>query len=116
MGDELGSATDIDRLFVSSGRSTLVFALVGNDDFWSCHVLDFRAKYRQKKGSFEFFLDISARSSRIPTPFGPAQKKEKGPRLSASSFQVMICSGSRALTLGSFIRFLAGPVRSLFHA
>ena len=85
MGDELGSATDIDRLFVSSGRSTLVFALVGNDDFWSCHVLDFRAKYRQKKGSFEFFFDISARSSRIPTPFGPAQKKRK--RATAKCFQ-----------------------------
>ena len=37
MGDELGSATDIDRLLVSSGLSTPYFTLIGKDDFWSCH-------------------------------------------------------------------------------
>ena len=33
--------------------------------------------------------------------------------VSASNFQVLICSGSRASTLGSFIRFLAGPARTI---
>ena len=37
MGDELGSANDIDRLLVSSGLSTPILTLIGNDDFWSCH-------------------------------------------------------------------------------
>ena len=34
MGDELGSATDIDRLLLvaSSGPSTPIFTLIGNDD------------------------------------------------------------------------------------
>ena len=32
--------------------------------------------------------------------------------VSASNFQVLICSGWRASTLGSFIRFLAGPART----
>ena len=33
MGDELGSATGIDRLLVSSGLSIPIFALIGNNDF-----------------------------------------------------------------------------------
>ena len=33
MGDELGSATDIVRLLVSSGLSTPICTLIGNDDF-----------------------------------------------------------------------------------
>ena len=33
---ELGSATDIYRLLVSSGLSTPIFTLIGNDDSWSC--------------------------------------------------------------------------------
>ena len=31
--DELGSATDIDRLLVFSGLSTTNFTLIGNNDF-----------------------------------------------------------------------------------
>ena len=54
MGDELGSATDIDRLLASSGLSTPIFALIGNDDFWSCHT-DFRPKMSPKIGNFEFY-------------------------------------------------------------
>ena len=37
MGDEMGSATDIDRLLVSSGLYIPIFTLIGNDDFQSCH-------------------------------------------------------------------------------
>ena len=33
MGHELGSATDIDRLLVSSGFSTPIFTFIGKDDF-----------------------------------------------------------------------------------
>ena len=35
--------------------------------------------------------------------------------VSASNFQFPICSGLRASTLGSFILFLAGPVRSVAY-
>ena len=34
--------------------------------------------------------------------------------VSAFNFQVLICSDGRASTSGSFIRFLAGPARSVF--
>ena len=74
MGHELGSATDIDRLLVSSGLSTPIFSLIGNDDFWSCHT-DCRPKLLPKKKQFRLFLDISARLSRIPNMFGPAHAK-----------------------------------------
>ena len=37
MGDELGSATDIDFLLVPLAPSTPKFTLIGNADFWSCH-------------------------------------------------------------------------------
>ena len=53
MGDELGSATDIDRLLVSSELSTAIFDLIGNDDFWSCH-RDFRPKMSPKYGNLSF--------------------------------------------------------------
>ena len=63
MGDELGSAVDIDYLLVSSGLSTPIFTLIGNDDFWSCNT-DLRPKMSPKIGNFEF--------SWIPKQFGPA--------------------------------------------
>ena len=47
MGDELGNATDIDRLLVSRGRSTQKFTLIGNEDFWSSHA-DVRRKCHQE--------------------------------------------------------------------
>ena len=46
MGDELGGATDIDRLLVSSGLSTPELDLIENNEFWSCHT-DFFAKMSQ---------------------------------------------------------------------
>ena len=52
-GDKLGSATDIDRHLVSSGPSTPFFNLIGNDDFWSCHI-DLRPKMSPTNGNFEF--------------------------------------------------------------
>ena len=51
MGDELGSETDMDRLFVSSGWSAPIFTLIGNDDFWSCRA-HFRPKMSPKLGNF----------------------------------------------------------------
>ena len=33
MVDKLGRAADMDRLLVSSGQSTPIFTLIGNDDF-----------------------------------------------------------------------------------
>ena len=72
VSDELGSATGIDRLLVSSGLlSTPIFTLIENDDFWSCHT-DFGPKMSPKNGIIIIFLlDISARSSRIPERFRP---------------------------------------------
>ena len=37
MGDELGRATDIDRLLVFSGQPARIFTPIGTEDFWSCH-------------------------------------------------------------------------------
>ena len=54
MCEELGSATDIDRLLVSSGLlSTPIFTLIGNDDFWSCP-RDFRPKMSSKDDNLYF--------------------------------------------------------------
>ena len=49
MGEELGSATDIDGLLASSGLLCVpLFALIGNDDFWSCQTYFVGQKCRQK--------------------------------------------------------------------
>ena len=48
MGDESGSATDIDRLLVFSGLSTPIFALIGND-----HILELSYGFQAKNGHFE---------------------------------------------------------------
>ena len=93
---------------------TPIFALTGNDDFWSCHT-GFRPDMLPKNGNFEgVFLDISARSSRIPELFGPAYAL----LCHGKCFQVssLICRGSRASTLliGSFLLFLAGSARMVY--
>ena len=54
LSDELGRATDIGRLPMSSGLSTPIFALIKKDNFWSCPTRDFRAKLSPKIGDFEF--------------------------------------------------------------
>ena len=48
MGDELGRATDKDRLLVFSGLSTPIFTLIRNDDFWNCQT-GFKQKISLKK-------------------------------------------------------------------
>ena len=57
IGDEVGSATDIDRLFVSSGPFctwyTNFHLLIGNDDFWSFHT-GFRPEISPKKCNLSF--------------------------------------------------------------
>ena len=53
MSDELDSANDIDRLLVSSGLSTPIFILIGNDDCSSCQS-DSMLKYRQKLALLSF--------------------------------------------------------------
>ena len=60
MGDELGSATDIDRLVVSSGLSrTTIFTLIGNDDFLELSWEMLGQKCRQKVAILSFlgYLD-----------------------------------------------------------
>ena len=54
MGDELGSATGIDRLLVSSGPSTTIFTLIGNDEFWSSHTDFVGQQCRQKMAILSF--------------------------------------------------------------
>ena len=51
IGDELGSATDADRLLISSGLSNTNFCLDRQHDFWSCHT-DFTPKSSPKNGNF----------------------------------------------------------------
>ena len=70
MGDKPGSATDIDRLLVSSGLYTPIFTLIGSDHFWSYHT-DCRPKMSPKNGNVEFSWISRARSSRILNLFGP---------------------------------------------
>ena len=53
MGDELGRATDIDRLLASSGLYIPIFTLIGNNSFFNCFT-DFRWKMSPKMGDFEF--------------------------------------------------------------
>ena len=54
MGDELGSATGIDRLLVSSGLSTPIFTLIKNDDFGAVMQI-LGQNCRQKLVIFSFF-------------------------------------------------------------
>ena len=69
MGGELGSATDIDRLVVSSQLSKLIFTLIGNDDCWSCHT-NLKPNMSAKNNPFSF-LGYLGESSRIRKRFGP---------------------------------------------
>ena len=41
MGDEFGRATDIDRLLAFSELSTPNLTVIGNNDFWSCHIYEY---------------------------------------------------------------------------
>ena len=71
MGDELGSATGIDRLVASSGLSIPIFTLNGKIDFLIFYT-DFEWKMSPKNWRFWVVLDVSTRSSRIRKLFGPA--------------------------------------------
>ena len=105
MGDELGSATDIDRLLAFSGQSTPNFTLIRNDDFFSCHT-DVRPKMSPKIGKFGvswmsrchrvgFYL-VNYLDLHINYCAG----------VSVSDLQGPTCSGWRGTTLRTFIRFL----------
>ena len=76
--------------------------------FWSCHT-DIRPKMSPKNGNFEF--SWISRRDRVGFPNCLDLHMFYCETVSASNFQVLICSGSRASTWGSFIRFLAGPAR-----
>ena len=57
MGDELGSATGIDRLLGSSGLSTPIFALIVNDDFGAViQILDQKCRQKMVISSFLGYL------------------------------------------------------------
>ena len=43
--DELSNETDIHRLLVSAALLTAKIALIGNDEFWSCHMEALRAVF-----------------------------------------------------------------------
>ena len=51
MGDEWGSASDIDRP-VSSGLSAPIFTLMGGDDFWSSQISGKKCRPRIDKIDF----------------------------------------------------------------
>ena len=125
IGHELGSATDIDRLLVYSGLSTPIFTLIGNDDFSSCHT-GCRPKMLPKNDNFE--LSSISRRDRVGFSNCLNLHMHYCATVSASNFQVLICSGRRDSTFknlyplfGSpsscvrlsrtFIRFLARPAR-----
>ena len=52
IGDESGSATDISRLFVSSGLSPPI----GNDGFWSYDIIQILGQKCRKKMVISSFL------------------------------------------------------------
>ena len=116
MGDELGSETDMDSLFVSSGWSAPIFTLIGNDDFWSCRA-HFRPKMSPKLGNFG--CSWISRRNRVGFSncldlhilYTSVLRMHYGARVSASNFQVIVCSGSRDTTLRTVVLILAGPVR-----
>ena len=106
MGDDLGSATDIDRLLVSEGLLyTPIFTLIGNDDFWSCHTDSVGFS------NVPVFLHISARWSLILKLFWPAYHMHYYATLSASNFQVLICSGDEIRLSRTSTRFWVAPAR-----
>ena len=91
MGDELSSATDIDRLLVSPGLPTPIFTLIGNDDFFSC-LTDFRPKMSPKIDDFEF--SWISRRERVGFPnCSDLHMHYYCAAFSASKFQVLLCSG-----------------------
>ena len=90
MGDELGGATDIDCLLASSGLSTPTFNLIGKDVFFSCHT-DFRPNMSPKNGNFE--LSWISRRDRVAYPNFLDLNMHYCATVSASNFQVLICSG-----------------------
>ena len=53
MGDKLGNATYIDRLLMSQALSAPNFSLIGNGDYFSCHVK--LASKSGKKSEFWYF-------------------------------------------------------------
>ena len=116
-GDEMGSATDIDRLIVSSSGLYTNFHLTwsGTTDFWSCHT-DFKPKMPSKVGSFVRNFELSWISRRYRVGFPNCLDLHICTKycatVSASNFQVLICSAWRSATSGSYIRFLADPART----
>ena len=106
MGDELGSATDIDRLLVLSGLSTPNFTFMGNDEFWTCYS-DFMLKCPQKNGTLEF--SWISRRDRVGFSKCLALHVHYCARVSASNFQVLSCSGSQNSTFKTnYISFRGG--------
>ena len=80
MGDEFGNATCIDRLLVSQALSTPNFSLIGNGDFFSCHVK--LASKSGKKSDFLVLLGFRGYLGEIESVFLKVKK---------SSYTVFFC-------------------------
>ena len=109
MGGELGNETYIDPLLVSSALSQPHLILIENDYIHTNLV--------SKSWCLGVFEDISAISSpkkKLPGTIFHIRffsHNQWCVRVSASNVCSPICSGSRGTTLGSFLRFTAGPAR-----
>ena len=90
MGDELGSATDIDRFLGSSGRSTPIFSNDREGRFLALSYR-FRPTMSPKNGNDE--LSWISRGDRVGLSNCVDLHMHYCATASASNFQVLTCSG-----------------------
>ena len=110
MGGELGNETYIDLLLVSSGRSPPKFILIENDNFYTNLALK-RCVLRFSRISRRDRVVKNKRLDFLRTPARFFFESVACQGYSTSNFCSPTCGGSRYTTLGSFVRFMAGPAR-----
>ena len=109
MGDELGSATGIDRLLVSSGLSTPIFTLIKNDDFGAVMQI-LGQNCRQKLVIFSFFGYLGEIVSDFPNCVDLCICTIV-PRSVLPIFKSQFAVVDELRLQEAFIRFLAGTAR-----
>ena len=105
------SATNIDRLLVSSGLSGPISTLIGNDEFCkSCHT-DLRPKRSPKIGNFEFSCLSRRDRARLSDCLELLMHYQvlHCATGGASNFRVLICGGLRDSTFKSLYPLFGWP-------
>ena len=108
MGGELGNETYIDLLLVSSALSTKFHLDRKRQFLYECSV-----KKLVFLGFRGYLGEIESEKKKVRIfHIRFFWHNQWCVRVSASNFCSPICSGSRDTTLGSFLRFMAGPART----